>query len=136
MNVQVTIGVTPELAKLLGGLTRVVSVMEAAADAPIQQEAPVQQQQMQQAPIQQQAPVQQQSPVQQQAPIQQTAVPTANPGYTIEQLAVAGTQLVDAGKREELLQLLSLFGVKALMELSKEQYGAFATELRGKGAKI
>ncbi|GAB4272119.1 MAG: hypothetical protein Kow00111_25770 [Thermincola ferriacetica] len=64
------------------------------------------------------------------------AVPTTTPTYTIEQLAVAATQLVDAGRREELVQLLQQFGVQALTALPKEQYGAFATGLRQLGAKI
>lgn len=64
------------------------------------------------------------------------AVPTEAPTYTIEQLAVAATQLVDAGRREELVQLLAAFGVQALTGLPKEQFGAFATQLRAMGAKI
>ncbi|WP_156900226.1 hypothetical protein [Alicyclobacillus contaminans] len=65
-----------------------------------------------------------------------SAVPTAAPSYTLEQLAVAATQLVDAGRRTELVNLLSSFGVQALTELPKEQYGAFATKLREMGAKL
>ncbi|NMB44825.1 MAG: hypothetical protein GX998_00265 [Firmicutes bacterium] len=56
--------------------------------------------------------------------------------YTMDQLAVAATQLVDAGRREELISLLTQFGVQALTALPKEQYGAFATTLRQMGAKI
>lgn len=64
-------------------------------------------------------------------------VPTAAaPTYTTEQLAVAATQLVDAGRRAELVELLKAFGVPALTKLPKEQYGAFATALRGMGAKL
>lgn len=64
------------------------------------------------------------------------AVPTTTQTYTMEQLAVAATQLVDAGRREELVQLLRQFGVEALTQLPKEQYGAFATALRQMGAKV
>jgi len=64
------------------------------------------------------------------------AVPTTVQSYTMEQLAAAGTQIVDAGRRAELVSLLSSFGVKALTALPKEQYGAFATSLRALGAKI
>lgn len=66
----------------------------------------------------------------------QEVVPTSASAYTMEQLAVAATQLVDAGRREELVQLLGQFGVQALTVLPKEQYGAFATSLRQMGAKI
>jgi hypothetical protein len=77
----------------------------------------------------------QQAPVQ--APAAQTPiVPTASQTYTMEQLAVAATQLVDAGRRTELVSLLQTFGVQALTALPKEQYGAFATQLRALGAKI
>jgi hypothetical protein len=80
-------------------------------------------------------------PVQPQAPQQNIAppiapVPTTTQAYTMEQLAVAATQIVDAGHRNELVSLLASFGVQALTALPKEQYGAFATQLRGLGAKI
>jgi hypothetical protein len=72
-----------------------------------------------------------------QTPVPQTAaVPTASQTYTMEQLAVAATQLVDAGRRSELVSLLQTFGVQALTALPKEQYGAFAAQLRGLVAKI
>lgn len=65
------------------------------------------------------------------------AVPVAQPqAYTLEQLSVAATPLIDAGRREELLALVHSFGVQALTQLPREQYGAFATALRGLGAKI
>lgn len=67
---------------------------------------------------------------------QPAPVPTTQQTYTMEQLAVAATQLVDAGRREELVGLLGQFGVQALTALPKEQYGAFATALRQMGAKI
>lgn len=69
------------------------------------------------------------------APVAQ-AVPTAAPSYTMEQLAVAATQLVDAGQRDNLVNLLQQFGVQALNVLPKEQYGIFANALRGMGAKL
>ncbi|MCL6453585.1 MAG: hypothetical protein K6T78_08160 [Alicyclobacillus sp.] len=71
-----------------------------------------------------------------QAPTAPAAVPTAAPSYTLDQLAVAATQLMDAGRRDQLVQLLQSFGVQALTMLPKEQYGAFATKLRELGAKL
>lgn len=65
------------------------------------------------------------------------AVPVAAaPGYTIDQLARAGTALVDAGKRDQLIALLQRRGIQTLSQLDPSQYGAFATELRGLGAQI
>lgn len=69
-------------------------------------------------------------------PAQPSSVPTAVQNYTMDQLAVAATQLMDAGHKDKLINLLSKFGVQALTMLPKEQYGAFATELRAMGAKI
>lgn len=63
-------------------------------------------------------------------------VSTASQSYSMEQLAVAATQLMDAGRRMDLVTLLSQFGVQALTALPKEQYGTFATQLRAMGAKI
>jgi hypothetical protein len=54
----------------------------------------------------------------------------------MEQLAVAATQLVDAGRRNDLVSLLGSFGVQALTQLPKEHYGVFATQLRAMGARI
>lgn len=103
--------------------------------SPIQQ--PFQQQQVPQGVPVQQAPIQnvpvQHPPMQQ--PVHQ-AVPTQAPTYSMDQLAVAATQLMDTGKRNELLQLLSSFGVQALTALPQEQYGSFATKLRELGANI
>jgi hypothetical protein len=64
------------------------------------------------------------------------AVPTVTATYTIDQLAYAASPLLDAGKLPELQALLNQFGVNMLTELPAEQYGAFATALRGLGAKI
>lgn len=60
----------------------------------------------------------------------------AAPSYDMNQLAVAATQLMDAGRQPELINLLASFGVQALTQLPKEQYGNFATQLRAMGAKI
>ena len=71
------------------------------------------------------------------APAPVEAVPVAAPAtYTQEQLAVAAMQLMDAGRQAELVSLLGSFGVQALTELPKEQYGNFATQLRAMGAKL
>jgi len=63
-------------------------------------------------------------------------VPLSTVAYTQDQLSVAATQLMDAGRQPELIQLLQQFGVPALTLLPKEHYGEFATRLRALGAKI
>lgn len=64
------------------------------------------------------------------------AVPVTAPTYTLDQIAKAGANLVDAGKMEQLLALLTKYGVQAVTQLTHDQYGAFATELRALGAQI
>jgi len=58
------------------------------------------------------------------------------PTYTLDQISKAGAALVDAGKMEPLLALLTKYGVQAITQLQPAQYGVFATELRALGAQI
>ncbi|MFB7301705.1 hypothetical protein [Heyndrickxia sporothermodurans] len=152
MNISIEIK-APELANAIYTLAKALEGSKAIQGADFSsandftavkgqpQQVPAQQQTAQSlptaVPTAQPAPVQQ--PPVQQASAQQPepqAVPTSAPTYTMEQLAVAATQLMDAGKRDQLLQLLASFGVQALTALPQEQYGAFATKLRELGAKI
>ena len=64
------------------------------------------------------------------------SVPTSAKEYTADDLARAAIPLLDAGGQQALLNLLAQFGVQGIPQLSKDQYGAFATALRGLGAKI
>ena len=74
------------------------------------------------------------------APAPQTAAPVmpvaGAPTYTLDQISKAGATLVDAGKMEPLLALLTKYGVQAITQLQPAQYGVFATELRALGAQI
>ena len=70
------------------------------------------------------------------APAAPSVPVTTAPSYTLDQIAKAGASLVDAGKMEPLLALLSRYGVQAVTQLAPEHYGAFATELRALGAQI
>ena len=74
------------------------------------------------------------------APVQQPSaaapVPTSTPVYVLDDLARAGITLMDSGRQNDLMSLLAQFGVDSLPALPKEQYGAFATALRGMGAQI
>lgn len=64
------------------------------------------------------------------------AIPTSAPQYTLEMLATAGASLIDAGKMDQLVQLLDKFSVASLIDLAPENYGAVANELRALGASI
>lgn len=156
MNITLTIQ-APGLEKALENLSIALQGGNAPISATlVQQSEPIQQAPVQQSiqqpvppaavptstpmqqPVTQSAPLQQQ-PVQQpqmQQPVPQQPLPTTQSTYSMDQLAVAATQLMDAGKREQLMQLLAAFGVQALTSLPQEQYGAFATKLRELGANI
>lgn len=82
------------------------------------------------------------APVQSVVPTNVANIPAPNvplaqaPKYTVEQIMSAGAMLMDAGKVNELMNLLHSFGVQAVVDLKPEQLGAFATALRELGAKI
>lgn len=60
----------------------------------------------------------------------------AAPAYQLDDLARAAAQLMDAGKRDDLLALLAQFSVASMAQLPADQYGNFATALRQLGAKL
>lgn len=142
----------PELTKALDNLSlamggaKAMPVMAPAQNtAPAPQQMPVAPQQMTPAPQQMPMAPQQTAPVPPVAPPVQAAptnfpapsVPLAQPPkYTTEQIMNAGATLMDAGKVNELMNLLHSFGVQAVMDLKPEQLGAFATAMRELGAKI
>lgn len=104
-----------------------VPVKQPVQQAPVQSEAPVQQTPVPLAPVQNAAPA---------APAQQPAVPTSARTYTLDELAGAAMTLMDKGMQVQLQELLAGYGVDALPMLPAEQYGNFATALRGMGAQI
>ncbi len=63
------------------------------------------------------------------------AAPAAAPTYTLDELARAAADLMPA-HTNDLTALLAQFGVASLGELPAVHYGAFATAIRGMGAKI
>ena len=66
-----------------------------------------------------------------------TSAPTAAPPqYKLADLAKAAAVLMDNGKQSQLLALLKQFDVRSMSQLEPAQYGAFATALRGLGAKL
>ena len=93
---------------------------------------------MQQAPVVPAQPAVSTTPVQAAAPMApvQATVPTTSVTYTPDDLARAAFALMDSGRQQELIGLLQQFGVNAIPELKPEQFGAFATALRGMGAQI
>ncbi|WP_330948874.1 hypothetical protein [Virgibacillus sp. MG-45] len=124
-------GAIHTLAQVLANYQLPVNTNGSEVSTTTDQQAP-----MQQAPsaVPTGQPIQQ--PTQQPQVQPQQGVPTSATTYTMDQLAVAATQLMDAGKQQDLMSLLGQFNVQALTALPQEQYGAFATKLREMGAKI
>ena len=143
MEITIKLTATPELCRALDSLAKLIGATEEIkpgavnAQATTQATMPVTQTPASMVPAVPVAPVQ--NPTPHTAPVAPPAptVPVAGaPSYTIDQLAVAGAALVDAGKMEQLLALLAKYGVAAVTQLRPEQFGAFATELRALGAQI
>ena len=115
----------------------VVPTQPAAPVAPVQPTAPVvpAQPAVPTTPVQAAAPM---APAQSVTPVAptQATVPTTSVTYTPDDLARAAFALMDSGRQQELIGLLQQFGVNAIPELKPEQFGAFATALRGMGAQI
>ena len=108
--------------------------MEIAPSAPVAAPAPVQ---VQPAPVAAPAPAPVQIPpvAAVPAPEPQAVAPTGLT-YTLEQISNAAAPLMDAGRIQDLFNLLQKFGVQAVTQLKPDLYGQFATELRALGAKI
>lgn len=72
-------------------------------------------------------------------PIKQdeTKVPTTSKAYTLDELQKAAISLMDKGlSSKDLTSLLSKHGASSLPELSEDNFGAFALDLRQMGAEI
>lgn len=137
-EVKVTIE-APELASAINNLATAIggsAKPSVAATTPVAQTAapaPAP------APVAQPAAMPAPAPVATNAPVSYPApnVPLAQPPkYTVDQIMAAGATLMDAGKVNELMNLLHSFGVQAVMDLKPEQLGAFATAMRELGAQI
>lgn len=60
------------------------------------------------------------------------------PTYTVAQIAKAGADLIsqNPGLLPQVNALLTQYGAQAVTDVKPEHFGAFATALRGMGAKI
>ena len=132
----------PELVGALNNLAAALGQTKVVPQTPTQPQQPTQM-----APVPKPAPTDVTVTVnppfaQPGAPVQPAQTPAPNvplaqpPQYTIDQIMAAGATLMDAGKVNELRNLLVSFGANAVMDLKPEQLGAFATGLRELGAKI
>ncbi len=135
--------ITIEAPELAGAINNLAAAMGGAKLVPQQTATPAGQQPMTNPKTNAPAPVPP-APLPSPGPAAQAMpsypapnVPLAQPPkYTVDQIMAAGASLMDAGKVNELMNLLHSFGVQAVMDLKPEQLGAFATGLRELGAKI
>lgn len=155
INVKIKLDETPELLNTLTTFCEVVRTVapltmtaHTVADIPTSA-APVESRPLQPVPepaqviMQQPAaqPVAMQQPAAQPVPIQHpapaAAVPTAAPKqYTLPEIQAACGPLMDAGKMNELAEVIKSFGVASLMELPADQYGNLVIKLRALGARL
>lgn len=140
MQITVTFNSLNELKafteKVLVGDTGSSVDLRAATEEPAQQ-TPVQQTPVQMMSAAPAAPAAPTAPVAPTAPAASAApVPTTQVSYKPDDLARAAMSLMDSGRQPDLIALLGQFGVVSIPDLRPEQYGAFATALRGMGAQI
>lgn len=107
-------------------------------------------QQVQQNPLPQAQPMPTMTPAPMQNPMPQIPaaqpMPTPSPApmpvqtapqtYTVEQLGLAARPLVESGRREELVTLLTEFGVPSVAAIPEDRRADFAARLRAMGGQI
>ncbi len=145
INVKIKLDETPELLNTLATFCEVVKAVapltmtaHTVADIPTPA-APVESRPLQ--PVPEPAQVIMQQPAAQPVPIQQpapaAAVPTAAPKqYTLPEIQAACAPLMEAGKTDQLSDVMKSMGVNSLMELPEAKYGELAVKLRALGARL
>lgn len=64
------------------------------------------------------------------------AAPATPKTYTLDEIARAGSALVDQGKMNDIMALMGKYGVEAITQLKDADYPAFVEDLRAMGAAI
>lgn len=64
------------------------------------------------------------------------AIPTTQANFTMDQLAVAMSNAVNAGKMNTVLEILHSFGVQALTQINPNDYTKLATKLKENGIEV
>lgn len=70
------------------------------------------------------------------APAAAPTAPAAPKTYTLDEIARAGSALVDQGKMNDIMALMGKYGVEAITQLKDADYPAFVEDLRAMGAAI
>ncbi|MBQ6163948.1 MAG: hypothetical protein IJK23_05690 [Clostridia bacterium] len=55
---------------------------------------------------------------------------------SLDDIATAGAALIDAGKLNEMMEVLAKYGAETIFEIQPAQFPAFVADLRALGAKI
>lgn len=118
LNFTLTITAAPELLAVMSGFTSAITAAKVVTIPETNSEFPDHQLPMQTAPA------------------KASKASMFVESYTMEQLALAATQLIDDGRRTELVSLLNSFGVQAVNALPKEQYGTFAERIKALGVAV
>lgn len=133
-KIQATITLTLTQEQLLALLNAAPAQVQTTAPTP----APAPAQMFAQptpAPMPQAQPMAQAQPTP--APMPQAQIPAAQPQtYTVEQLGLAARPLVESGRREELVALLTEFGVPSVASIPEDKRADFAARLRAMGGQI
>lgn len=128
LNIKIEV---PGMDLLTQAIKELAGAMQSCKNVEITTE--VQQPQIPVTPMQSTTPTQPAATPVQQPQIPTTAVPAT---HTMDELAVAASQLVNMGKQSRLFEILHGFGVSSLMELPQEKYCAFAGCLKAEGVKF
>lgn len=131
----------PELSAAIVSLADALKGRAVAVPvAPVVTTPPVQEMPVQAAPAPVEAapqPTAAPAPVQEATPAPAaTADPAPAKVYTFEDITAAGSQLLELGKKNQLMELLKGYGVQAVTQLKPEQYADVAKGLKELGANI
>lgn len=123
---------TPSEAVLERQETPVANPLPVPAAPPVEPSIPV----PTAAPVQ--APFEPSAPAPAPAPASVPAAPPAAPAknYTLSELSIAASALIEQGKMKELMALINSFGVVSLNVLPPEHFPAFAEGIKKLGAKL
>lgn len=131
------------LSEINSNLVRIANALESKKEGPVgipqtntqQVETPVANISQNTKVESQVVPVQ--APVTAQPVAPQQAIPTSqNAGFTMEQLAAAMSNAVNAGKMNTVIEVLHSFGVQALTQVNPADYSKLAIALKEKGIEI
>lgn len=142
-KIQATITLTLTTEQLLSLLNAAPAQVQTTAPAPMPQPTPAQMfPPMQTAPMLAQptaAPMPQAQPTPAPMPVQPTPapMPTAQPQtYSVQDLGLAARPLMENGRQQELIALLTEFGVPSVAHIPENRRADFAARLRSLGGQI